>query len=155
MHIASILPPEAVLAKFSARDKKNALRQLATHASKLCHLSEKEIYAVLLERENIGCTGMGHGVCIPHGRFESLNKLHAVFAQLEKPLIFGAADGKPVDLLFLLLSPIDAHTEHMKALATISRILRDKQLCEALRRAPDAAALHTLLTESPRTENVA
>lgn len=155
MHIASILPPEAVLAKFSARDKKNALRQLATHAAKLCVLPEKEIYAVLLERENIGCTGMGHGVCIPHGRFEDLTKLHAVFAQLEKPLVFGAADGKPVDLLFLLLSPMEAHTEHMKALASISRILRDKQLCEALRRAPDAASLHALLTDSPRTENVA
>ena len=155
MHIANILSPEAVLAKFSARDKKNALRQLAAHAATLSHLPEKEIYSVLLERENIGCTGMGNGVCIPHGRFEDLTKLHAVFAQLEKPLVFGAADGKPIDLLFLLLSPIEAHTEHMKALATISRILRDKQLCEALRRAPDAATLHALLTEHPRTENVA
>lgn len=155
MQIASILPPEAVLAKFAARDKKNALRLLATHAATLCRLPEKEIYAVLLERENIGCTGMGHGVCIPHGRFENLTKLHAVFAQLDKPLVFGAADGKPVDLLFLLLSPIEAHTEHMKALASISRILRDKQLCEALRGAPDAPSLHALLTDSPRTENVA
>lgn len=154
MHIGTILPPEAVLAKFSARDKKNALRQLAAYAAKLCHLPEKGIYAVLLERENIGCTGMGHGVCIPHGRFSELTKLHAVFAQLEKPLVFGAADGKPVDLLFLLLSPMEAHTEHMKALASISRILRDRQLCEALRQAPDAASLHALLTET-RTENVA
>jgi len=155
MHIATILPLEAVLAKFAARDKKNALRQLAAHAAKRCNLPEKEIYAVLLERETIGCTGMGHGVCIPHGRFQSLSKLHAVFAQLEKPLVFGAADGKPVDLLFLLLSPMEAHTEHMKALATISRILRDKALCEALRHAPDALSLHALLTDSPRTENVA
>ena len=155
MQIATILPPEAVLAKFVARDKKNALRQLATHAATLCNLPEKEIYAVLLERENIGCTGMGNGVCIPHGRFSGLNKLQAVFAQLEKPLEFGAADGKPVDLLFLLLSPMDAQTDHMKALASISRILRDKALCEALRRAPDAGALHALLTHSPRTENVA
>jgi PTS system nitrogen regulatory IIA component len=155
MHIASILPPEAVLAKFVAKDKKSALRQLATYAAKLCHIPEKEIYAVLLERENIGCTGMGNGVCIPHGRFSELTKLHAVFAQLEKPLVFGAADGKPVDLLFLLLSPMEAHTEHMKALASISRILRDKSLCEALRHAPDAASLHSLLTGNPRTENVA
>lgn len=154
MHIASLLPPEAVLAKFAARDKKNALRQLATHASKICGLPEKEIYAVLLERESMGCTGMGHGVCIPHGRFAQLTKLHAVFAQLDKPIVFGAADGKPIDLLFLLLSPIDAHTDHMKALASISRVLRDKQLCEALRHAPDAASLHALLTET-RTENVA
>lgn len=155
MHIATILPPEAVLAKFAARDKKHALRQLASHAATLCRLPEKEIYAVLLERENIGCTGMGNGVCIPHGRFTELTRLHAVFAQLEKPILFGAADGRPVDLLFLLLSPMEAHTEHMKALASISRILRDRQLCEGLRQAADSAALHALLTDTPRTENVA
>jgi PTS system nitrogen regulatory IIA component len=154
MQIASILPPEAVLAKFAARDKKQALRQLATHAAKISGIPEKAIYSVLLERENIGCTGMGNGVCIPHGRFSELTELHAIFAQLEKPIVFGAADGKPVDLLFLLLSPMDAHTEHMKALASISRILRDKPLCEALRRAEDAPALHALLTDT-RTENVA
>ncbi|MBY0406734.1 MAG: PTS sugar transporter subunit IIA [Rickettsiales bacterium] len=154
MQIATLLMPEAVLAKFAARDKKHALRQLAAHAAKLTRMPEKEIYAVLLERENIGCTGMGHGVCIPHGRFTELTKVHAVFAQLEKPISFGAADGKPIDLLFLLLSPMDAHTEHMKALASISRVLRDKLLCENLRRADTALVLHALLTDT-RTENVA
>ena len=154
MHIASLLPPEAVVASLSARDKKQALKLLSAHASNLSGLSEREIYAVLLEREQVGCTGMGSGVCIPHGRFTNLTKLHAIFARLEKPIDFGAADGKPVDLLFLLLSPALANTDHIKALAIISRQLRDKVLCEALRKAPDAKTIYHLLT-SERGEDAA
>ena len=146
MNIASILPPNAVVANLSARDKKQALKLLAAQASGLTGLSEREIFSVLMEREQIGCTGMGGGVCVPHGRFSHLQTLHAVFARLDKPIEFGAADGRPVDLLFLLLSPATANTEHIKALAVISRILRDKALCESLRKAPDAKAIHALLT---------
>ena len=154
MHIASILPPEAVVADLSARDKKQVLKLLAAQASKLTGLSEREIFSVLMEREHIGCTGMGNGVCIPHGRFDKLKGLHAVFAKLQKPVEFGAADGRPVDLIFLLLSPSTANTEHIKALATISRLLRHKSLCESLRKAHDAKTLHSLLT-SERGEDAA
>ena len=154
MHIASILPPEAVIAHLSARDKKQALKMLSAKAAELTGLSEREIYSVLLEREHIGCTGMGSGVCIPHGRFEKLKSLQAVFASVIKPIEFGAADGRPVDLIFLLISPIAANTEHIKALATISRVLRDKALCESLRKATDAKTLHKLLT-SERGEDAA
>lgn len=146
MQLSSILPPEAVVAQASARDKKQVLKQLAVYASAITPLSEREIYSVLQEREQLGCTGMGNGVCIPHGRFDHLTEVHAMFVQLEKPVDFNAADGKPVDLLFLLLTPTTANTEHIKALATISRILRDKVLCEGLRKARDARTLHDLLT---------
>jgi PTS system nitrogen regulatory IIA component len=149
MHLASILPPQAVIAELPARDKKQALKQLAAHAASMSALSEREIYSVLVEREQVGCTGMGNGVCIPHGRFDTLKSLHAVFARLDKPIEFGAADGKPVDLLFLLISPSSANTEHLKAIATISRLLRDKQLCAALRKTKDAHKLHALLTSGP------
>ena len=154
MHIASILPPEAVVADLPSRDKKQALKALASQASALTGLPEREIFSVLMERENIGCTGMGNGVCIPHGRFASLKSLQAVFATVERPIEFGAADGRPVDLIFLLLSPASANTDHIKALATISRLLRDKQLCESLRKAHDAKTLHSLLT-SERGEDAA
>ena len=150
MRIASILPPTAVLASIGARDKKQVLKMLAAKASELTGLSEREIFSTLLEREQIGCTGMGSGVCVPHGRFEKLNHLQAVFATVAKPVEFGAADGRPVDLVFLLLSPINANVEHVKALATISRLLRDKTLCEALRKATDAKILHQLLTSDRR-----
>ena len=145
MNLISILPPEAVIAQVSARDKKQALKLMASFAASIVPLSEREIYAVLQEREQLGCTGMGNGVCIPHGRFERLDEIHAMFIQLEKPIDFNAADGRPVDLLFLLLTPASANTDHIKALATISRLLRDKILCEALRKARDARALHGLL----------
>ena len=145
MNLATILPPEAVIPLLPAQDKKHALKLMAAQAARLTGLSEREIFSVLLEREQIGCTGMGNGVCIPHGRFEALKGLHAVFARLERPIEFGAVDGRPVDLIFLLLTPKAANTEHLKALATISRTLRDKQLCAELRKTGDAAKLHALL----------
>ena len=148
MLISSILPREAVVARLPAQDKKQALKMMAVQAATLIKLSEKEIYNALLEREHIGCTGMGNGVCVPHGRFEGLSSLQAVFASIEKPIEFGAADGRPVDLIFMLLSPLSANTEHLKALAMISRVLRDKTLCEALRKADNAQSLYTLLTNS-------
>ena len=150
MNLASLLPLKAVLPHLPARDKKQALKQLAAHAAALSPLSEREIYSVLIEREHIGCTGMGNGVCIPHGRYEGLKTLHAIFAKLERPIEFGAADGRPVDLVVLLLTPISANTEHLKALATLSKILRDKGLCESLRATTDAIAMHALLTAERR-----
>lgn len=146
MNLASILSPDAVLPHFAARDKKQALKLLAAHAAKLSGLPEREVYSVLMERESIGCTGMGNGVCIPHGRFDKLKSLRAIFARLDRPVAFDAADGKPVDLIFLLLTPREANTEHLKALATISRLLRDRKLCADLRKTTDARVLHVLLT---------
>ncbi|MDE3061135.1 MAG: PTS sugar transporter subunit IIA, partial [Pseudomonadota bacterium] len=95
MNLSSLLPPEAVLAALKARDKKQALKSLAAQAAELTPLSEREIYATLMEREESGGTSMGGGVCIPHGRFKDLKTLHAFFAKLEKPVAFGAPDGKP------------------------------------------------------------
>jgi PTS system nitrogen regulatory IIA component len=131
------------------RDKKQAIKSLAAQASKLCELSEREIFNVLMERENLGCTGVGNGVCIPHGRFEGLKEVHALFAHLEKPIAFGAADGKPIDLIMLLLTPVSANTEHIKALATISRLLRDKVLCDRLRKTYDGKVTHSMLVATP------
>lgn len=148
MNLASLLPPEAVLPHLDALTKKQALKSLAEHVAELTELPEREVYSVLMAREQLGCTGMGNGVCIPHGRFEALKNIHAIFAKLDKPIEFGAADGRPVDLLFLLITPAEANTEHLKALATISRLLRDKELCEQLRGTSDAKKLHTLLTSA-------
>lgn len=145
MNLASILPVEAVLPRLQARDKKQALKAMAAHASLLCNLSEREIFSILMEREQLGCTGMGNGVCIPHGRFSRLDKLYAVFARLEKPISFGAADNKPVDLIMLLLSPASSNTDHIKALAAISRVLRDKSVCDKLRKTIDTKLMHGML----------
>lgn len=151
MLIATFLPRQAVLARLAVRDKKQALRHLAARAAELSTLGERDIYHSVMEREALGCTGVGGGVCIPHARFSAIAKPMAVFAQLERPVPFGAADGKPVDLLFLLLSPAEDQAAHMKALAGISRALRDKALCESLRRADSAAEIYALLTQPPET----
>lgn len=152
MNLATILPADCVLVRLDARDKKQALKLLSAHASEKVGLSEREIYGVLKEREQMGCTGMGNGVCIPHGRFEKLSGLHAIFATLDYPIDFGAADNKPVDLLFLLLTPAASNTEHLKALAVVSRVLRDKGLCEQVRSMKDPQAIHALLLSAGRAE---
>jgi nitrogen PTS system EIIA component len=146
MNIDSLISLSAVIAQLHARDKKQALKLLSAHAAPLTGLTEREIFSVLMERELISCTAMGNGVCIPHGRFANVASPYALFASLEKPIDFGAADGRPVDLIFLLLSPSNTNTEHLKALAIISRILRNKSLCETLRKTKDVVAIHTLLT---------
>lgn len=145
MNLADILPLEAMFLSLAARDKKQVLKLLAEQAAKLTPLGEREIFSVLLEREMIGCTGMGNGVCMPHGRFEGITKPLALFAHLEKPVEFGAADGKRVDMVFMLLTPVSENTAHLKALATISRVMRDKEMREKIRKTEDPAELHALL----------
>ena len=146
MNIASLLPIDAVIPRLQARDKKQVLKLLSAHAAKFCKLPEKEIFATLTKREDTSCTGMGNGICIPHARFDSLDSPHIVFARLDKAVNFNAIDGKKVDLVFLLLSPeSDDDTEHLKILATLSKLLRDKELCNVLRTTEDAAKMHELL----------
>lgn len=145
VQLSSLLSETAVLARLEARDKKNALKQLAAHAAEESGLSEREIYHVLMEREALGCTGMGNGVCIPHGRFAKLEKIRAFFATLAAPIEFGATDGKPVDMFFILLTPAEANTEHLKALAIISKLMRDRELCDRLRERKDASVIYQAL----------
>jgi PTS system nitrogen regulatory IIA component len=96
----------------------------------------------------LGTTGVGQGIAIPHGRVAGLKKVFGYFARMEQPVAFEAIDDKPVDLIFLLLSPEDAGADHLSALATVSRLLRDPKLCEKLRGVKDAASMYRLLTEA-------
>lgn len=139
MNISSLLPIDAVIPHLQARDKKQVLKLLST-------LPEKEILSALTKREGISCSGMGNGVCIPHARFDELDAPHIVFAHLDRAVNFDAADDKKVDLVFLLLSPeSNDDTEHLKILATLSKLLRDKELCNVLRTTDDAEKMHDLL----------
>ena len=106
---------------------------------------------MLLARERLGSTGVGAGVAIPHGRLGSLTRLSAVFARLREPIEFDAVDGKPVDLIFLLLAPDSAGSDHLKALALVSRLLRDHRVCARLRGADNAEALYAVLTGAAGT----
>jgi PTS system nitrogen regulatory IIA component len=147
MEIADILTPPGVIANLRAANKRQALQELAKRAAQLTERHERAIFEVLLERERLGTTGIGNGTAIPHGRLPDLPRICGLFARLEKPIDFEAIDSQPVDLIFLLLTPANAGADHLKALARISRLLRDKVMCDKLRGTDRADALYALLTD--------
>ena len=147
MKISDLVSPESVISKLRARSKKQALQELSKRLAPLVHQDEGVIFDVLLEREKLGTTGVGTGIAIPHGKLPNLNKLHGMFARLEHPIDFEAIDEQPVDLIFLLLAPESAGADHLKALARVSRLLRDSAACENLRKAENSADIYSLLTK--------
>jgi nitrogen PTS system EIIA component len=144
---AAMLSPRSVVANLKATSKKQALQELARHAAKLTGLDERRIFDVLLERERLGSTGLGNGIAIPHARMREIDSLFGLFARLEQPVDFEAVDDAPVDLVFLLLAPESAGADHLKALARVSRLLRNKASCAKLRGADNADALYAVLAE--------
>lgn len=152
MEIVDLITPRSVVAQLRAASKKQVLQELAKRAAAMTGLHERMIYDVLTERERLGTTGIGTGVGIPHGKLPGLNQLHGIFARLERPIPFEAIDDQPVDLIFLLLAPETAGADHLKALALVSRLLRDRAVCEKLRGTDHADALYALLTDRTSTE---
>jgi PTS system nitrogen regulatory IIA component len=146
MNIADLLAPDAVLAGVKAQSKKQLLQELAARAHGLTRLSERRIFETLVERERLGTTGVGAGIAIPHGRMAEAKAITGIFARLENSIEYEAVDGQPVDLVFMLLAPENAGADHLKALARVSRLLRDKAVCEKLRAARTAEALYSILT---------
>ncbi|MBS4048378.1 MAG: PTS IIA-like nitrogen regulatory protein PtsN [Alphaproteobacteria bacterium] len=149
MEIFQLLSPDGVIANLKANSKKQALQELSARAAKITGQHERAIFDTLLERERLGTTGVGNGIAIPHGRLPGLDKLYGLFARVERPIDFDSIDEMPVDLVFLLLAPESAGADHLKALARVSRLLRDKGVCEKLRGAESADAIYALLTDSP------
>lgn len=148
MKIADMLSPEGILPALRVTSKKQALQELARRAARLIGQPERVIFDVLMERERLGSTGVGNGVAIPHGKLPRLNRLHALFARLANPVDFDAIDEQPVDLICVLLAPEQAGADHLKALAQVSRLLRDRATCEKLRGSEGSDALYALLTEA-------
>jgi PTS system nitrogen regulatory IIA component len=147
MEIADLITPRSVVAQLRATNKKQALQELAKRAAALTGIQERTIYDVLIERERLGSTGIGMGIGIPHGRLPGLDMLCGIFARLDRPVPFDAIDDQPVDLIFLLLAPEGAGEDHLKALARVSRLLRDRNVCEKLRGTDNADALYALLID--------
>jgi nitrogen PTS system EIIA component len=143
--LSEILSIQAIDADLVAANKKALIQQLAAAAGRLCGLPAKQIVASLNAREKIGSTGFGAGTAIPHAKLEGLTEVFGYFARLTQPVDFQAIDGMPVDLVFLLLSPSDAGADHLKALATVSRVFRDRQILAKLRGARSKDALFALL----------
>ncbi len=148
MDLSDLISPEAMIASLKAKNNKQLLQALSAHAARLTGLEERDIFDTLLQRERLGSTGLGQGIAIPHGKFAGLTRIVGVFAKLAEPVDFDAVDGVPVDIVFLLLAPEGAGADHLKALARISRLLREGSAVEKLRASKDAAALYAVLTEA-------
>ena len=148
MEINDLISSDVVVANLKATSKKQVLQDLSRRASDSTGLHERAIFDVLMERERLGTTGVGNGIAIPHGKLPDLDRLYGYFARLEQPVDFQAIDERPVDLIFLLLAPESAGADHLKALAKISRVLRDGNICEKLRGTDTSDALYAILTGS-------
>ena len=147
MELGDLITPERIFPSLSATTKKQALQELANSAAGLTGIHARDIFETLLQRERLGSTAVGRGIAIPHGRLPALKGIFSMFARMEQPIDFDAADREPVDLIFLLLAPEHAGADHLKALARISRLLREPQTIERLRASHDRSALFSALTE--------
>jgi nitrogen PTS system EIIA component len=146
MPLSDILAPHAVLPALRVSSKKQLLQDAAAKAAELCGQSELTIFQTLQQREKLGSTGVGNGIAIPHGKLPKLDKLVGLFARLETPIDFEALDGKPVDLVFVLLAPESAGADHLRALARVSRLLRDGEVARRLRASRNADDLYSVLS---------
>ena len=145
MQLSDFLDFDAIKTALPGGNKRSLLQQLANNAAQRLDRDPAEILASIVERERLGSTGFGQGVAIPHGKIEGPNRIYCLFARLGEPVDYKAIDGRPVDLVFLLLSPPDAGAEHLKALAAISRVTRHVPTLEKMRGARSRDALAAVL----------
>lgn len=151
MELLNLLKPEAVKVVSTVPSKKRLLHVVGELANSVYGLDVSETVNALQERETLGPTGVGHGVALPHARSKSMESVVGTFILLEKPIDFGAVDNQPVDLVFSIFAPEAAGVDHLKALALVSRTLRDSTFCSKLRSNKDSATLYTILTASGGT----
>ena len=147
MHISNILKEKNIFLGLKSTSKRDFLKDLAEKASEISGIDTMTIFDVVMERENLGSTGFGDGTAMPHGRFTDLDKVYAFFAKPSYAVDFDAVDGKPVDLVFLLMSPENSGADHLTALAMLSRILKDEAVCSKLRKMSRTAEISALLNE--------
>ncbi|MCB1884604.1 MAG: PTS sugar transporter subunit IIA [Geminicoccaceae bacterium] len=142
----ALLGDDRIILGLDAGSKRQVLRAAADRAASSLGLSAERVLNALLERERLGTTGIGQGLAIPHAKLDEIDAVAGVFLRLDHPVDFEAADGRPVDLLFVLLAPSSSGADHLKALAKVSRVFRNAPLCAALRAAPGVAAARRLLS---------
>lgn len=147
MQLGTILKPEAVKTISSCTSKKRLFHDLGELAETSYDLDPTNVIDALIDREGLGPTGVGQGIALPHARLADVDRVVGLFLRLEKPLNFDAVDRQPVDLVFALIAPEHAGVDHLKALALVSRTLRDSATCAKLRANSDANTLYTILTE--------
>ena len=152
MQLADILQQGAVKVLGSCTSKKRLFHDLGALAEQSYHMPSGEVVEALIEREGLGPTGVGHGIALPHARLAAADRVHGIFLRLEKPLNFDSVDRQPVDLVFALIAPQEAGVEHLRALALVSRTMRNPDTCAKLRANSDPATLYAVLTEAQATQ---
>ena len=148
MDLTKILVPGAVRVVGQLTSKKRVFQELGDMVAQAWKLDAATAVDGLQERESLGPTGVGHGVALPHARLDDLPHIIGVFLRLEKPIDYDSVDRQPVDLIFGLFAPKDSGVEHLKALALVSRTMRDQGVVAKLRANSDPAKLYAILTEA-------
>jgi PTS system nitrogen regulatory IIA component len=152
MELSKLLMPGAVRVVGQLTGKKRLFQELGEIAAQAYGLNAAFAADRLQERESLGPTGVGHGIALPHARLDDIDRIVAVFLRMEKPLDYDSVDRQPVDLVFGLFAPKDSGVEHLKALALVSRTMRDSGICAKLRANTDTDKLHAILTEARSTQ---
>ena len=152
MEIDNFIDQDSILLDLKSSSKRQTLMELSKRIADTRNLSEREIFDVLLEREKLGSTGIGHGIAIPHGKLKGLDKICGYFVRLNKPIDFESIDERPVDLIFLLLAPEDSGVQHLKALALMSRIMGNENFCNKLRSSKSAESIFSLLIKEQNSK---
>ncbi len=148
MELSKLLMPGAVRFIGQLTGKKRLFQELGEIAAQAYGLNASVATDGLQERESLGATGVGHGIALPHARLDDLDRIVAVFLRMEKPLDYDSVDRQPVDLIVGLFAPKESGVDHLKALALVSRTMRDSGICAKLRANTDSAKLHAILTEA-------
>ncbi|MFN4063463.1 PTS IIA-like nitrogen regulatory protein PtsN [Azoarcus communis] len=145
--IAQLLPLSNVVADLDASSKKRVFEQAGLLFENNQGVARSTVFDSLFARERLGSTGLGQGIAIPHGRIKGLKEAAGAFMRLATPVQFDAPDGRPVNLLFVLLVPEQANETHLQLLSELAQMFSDRSFREQLLDAPDAEALHTLFTQ--------
>ncbi len=147
MSVANLIKEKNIFLNLKSGSKREFLSDIAQHASNVCGIDALTIFDAIMERENLGSTGFGGGTAIPHGRFIELSEPYIFLARPNYPVDFDSADNRPVDIAFTLISPENAGADHLTALATLSRILKNDALCTKLRQMDKPKEIAALLSE--------
>lgn len=149
MEITELLAKDGIIPSLASSNKKQLLQDLSSLAAERAGLSSRDIFDALLQRERLGSTGLGRGVAIPHVKFKDVKSIVCLFARLDTAIDYESNDKEPVDLVFVLIAPEHASGDHLKALARISRLVREPGTLERLRAAASIDEIRTVLKEQP------
>lgn len=152
MALADLISADGASVGLGASSRKQVLQAMSEMAAHVTGLDARTIFDAVLQRERLGSTGVGQGVAIPHARLSGIDAVTGIFVRTKSPVDFESIDGRPADLIFMLLAPENAGAEHLKALARVSRLLRREDVRQRLRAAPDTDAVFAVLTAEPASD---